>query len=934
MTTSNRWQKLAQVAAHAVFWPWNVLFVCLVAIGFTPLVLVDLVVDATDGLARWDFVVCAVLLVVWPIAILLHALLRLRTRPADLVSLFLGVELPVFFLLGVRLFGFQDLQGAGAFVVDVLLVGGCAAALRTLWLDRRETPRVPWLDVVTHVALAGLATAGVYVGFLLSLATLPVLATALVAIVRAVPAAISHVQFDSLVVALVALIPASWFGLSALLALFLPWIAPVSWVTTWMRSGRLLRARLGVGSMALLTVVPVLAVVLVTVQLLPQPHTDAMARLREPPHDDVERRALVADREQIRAGLVDAYLLGLRYLDVDDPKEAQARSDIWTGAWRDLVGNEQAHAIASFARQLARPFLYAGPSDDAVEAGRLYRDFFGAHLERDNAAVVKHAMTATWSREQRVEGFINSGDRRAWLVQQELTTHDAGGIVDVTVHDEWQNLTVTDTEVVLFFELPETAALTGLWLSPDGKRENAFAFTVSPRGAAQQVFHEQIERRQDPALLEQIGPRQYRLRVFPVPAKRVQDGHMHWGTDSWRNDAGQHQHVWLTYQALPIVDDGTPAHVPFPIVRERRNAFWDTHTRRSLNGVPIPALDADDVSDGGDAWVQAPAVPLLAAAVSGVVDGACFHVGPTSTAGETLAGKTVVVVVDRSLSVADHKPELTAALHALRESGATLRYVLGTSSLRGENAAATPDVDVNALVFFGAASIRELVQPLLAEPALGAAGADAVVVLAAQGTLDTATDTAPSSSTPLPRTVVVHLGGKMPAGYDDNTLDAIRRSGGTTTARIDDAIHRLQGRTTAEGWEVTRCDPSTTTLSDRATALVTRVAIAAADAEGPVHDVAALDRLHAWAKAASIVTPYSSMIVLVDDVQRERLRQLEAQQDRFEREVEKGAQAAPSPLHWVEGTPEPEDAVLVVSALGALLAVVRRRRGGLDAPRR
>jgi hypothetical protein len=81
-----------------------------------------------------------------------------------------------------------------------------------------------------------------------------------------------------------------------------------------------------------------------------------------------------------------------------------------------------------------------------------------------------------------------------------------------------------------------------------------------------------------------------------------------------------------------------------------------------------------------------------------------------------------------------------------------------------------------------------------------------------------------------------------------------------------------------------------------------------------------------------VVTAYSSMIVLVEERQREALREAEAQADRFERAVETGEAHlnAPTPaLTGITGTPEPEEWVLLsLSALGLGWTARRRLRLG------
>jgi hypothetical protein len=66
---------------------------------------------------------------------------------------------------------------------------------------------------------------------------------------------------------------------------------------------------------------------------------------------------------------------------------------------------------------------------------------------------------------------------------------------------------------VYYFSLPESAVITGVWLGDSPDRNQRYEYTVAPRGAAQAVYRNEVRRNMDPALVEQIGPRQYRLRV-------------------------------------------------------------------------------------------------------------------------------------------------------------------------------------------------------------------------------------------------------------------------------------------------------------------------------------------------------------------------------------------------------------------------------------
>ena len=78
-----------------------------------------------------------------------------------------------------------------------------------------------------------------------------------------------------------------------------------------------------------------------------------------------------------------------------------------------------------------------------------------------------------------------------------------------------------------------------------------------------------------------------------------------------------------------------------------------------------------------------------------------------------------------------------------------------------------------------------------------------------------------------------------------------------------------------------------------------------------------LDEIHSIAVDNKIVTKFSSMIVLVNDIQKKRLEELENQKDRFDREKEDGKESLtnPSDLFTVNATPEPEEWLLMALIL-------------------
>ncbi len=110
--------------------------------------------------------------------------------------------------------------------------------------------------------------------------------------------------------------------------------------------------------------------------------------------------------------------------------------------------------------------------------------------------------------------------------------------------------------------------------------------------------------------------------------------------------------------------------------------------------------------------------------------------------------------------------------------------------------------------------------------------------------------------------------------------------------------------------------------------LAARQAILYKTRKAQLGDLAVLDSLHGLAVHYGIVSPYSSMLVLVNDEQRERLKQAAAEKDRFDRQVESGKEILshpPNPMH-ISGTPEPQQGLLLVlSAIVLFVARAKRR---------
>jgi putative PEP-CTERM system integral membrane protein len=215
---------------------------------------------------------------------------------------------------------------------------------------------------------------------------------------------------------------------------------------------------------------------------------------------------------------------------------------------------------------------------------------------------------------------------------------------------------------------------------------------------------------------------------------------------------------------------------------------------------------------------------------------------------------------------------------------------------------------------------------------------DAILLVTDEGSYELADDdkTLPFMPAPL---WMVHVSG-LPKAYDDTTLEAIQQSGGGVATSIEEVVRRM-ATTAAAGdsvigvadgyaWHLTMPEqpvsdstPAMATgKTDGFEALAARYFILGLSQQADMTALANLDMVHRIAKTYAIVSPYSSMIVLVNEAQQKALEEAEAQSDRFDREVETGHEALEkpfNPLHTQNEATIPEADTMILAGLAVLL---------------
>lgn len=877
-------RALFGIFGYLLFWGWNLWFVSWLWLGLGPFVMWPMFVAVGSGMVPLPFALCGLLLIATPALGLVAGLLpRWRTDPGRLLSLFYGVQAPVMLLLAVRMFAVQQLTWPTGLLLAMTLIGGLSL-VRTLWSGPREQTSVRQairLAAQTGYLLVGLWFTLVTVLYGISLSA---------GIVSVLPDLFRNVfEAGSMI-----LVMSTWFVLAVFTAVMLA-AFPFAMLGISARSFDLVMR----ASMERLGRVPSIAVASLTaaswilgfVLSSNQPQDNAFAWVNSAV-DDPSRLEALEHREEIRQGLVFARLSSERTFDSDPEGEHMGF------LWKPLVGETLATVPLSAWRILFWPFVYhpvhkgfdwsnrgfGQQSRDVAAASFVYAAVFDSPIEVAERETLVAAARQTWNWEDAQAGLLEVGQRKVHLDRQDLVVEPHGDTARVFIHDVYRNRTWDDQEVLVYFSLPESAAVTGLWLGPD--EQHRFSYVVAPRGAAQEVYERQVQIRRDPALLEQTGPVQYRLRAFPIPARQGQVD------DVWSITAeGPEMHVWMEL-VVPVREDqeGSP-FFPMPRANEVRNLYWDANTRRTVNG------ESASAEDWLIASVQAPGSARRAHTV---------QIGDLQISAEPARPvvprpfEHLAVLVDGTYSMDAHRVEIARAIEELQGISDELSVWCTVEQVL----APCPNFDATSALFWGSVALEtQLVAlaPILQDN-------DALVVLTDEGsyTLAAAAERQGLPDVELPETWLVHHGGVFPNALPDWTADRISRSGGGVVSSIDELVVRHADPNCSEGWcwRVTSVDGhASPAAEDPFVAIAARRLVAELDKEQRSSGVSALDKLHAVAVQHHVVTPYSSMLVLVDDLQREELKQAESRGDRFDREITDGQEttvsAAPEPASWI-----------------------------------
>jgi len=564
--------KIARFLGYSLFWMPHTLWVAYILGG--SFLLISVVLTGPETLTFPLLLTYLGALLLPTVGIVVGIILHRKKKLRAMLQFLLGIEIPLFLLSMFRLFYFQAFSGAIAFMY--ILIG---IACITLYLDLLGGKLVKKLKQnFDYIKLTGYSVGVLMSGYVLVIWSFffPYILTLILSVVNSFfdelfgfnpyndgGIGLNFLSFSPLL--LIVFFYALFFYLSPV------YVFPIyvnKLLKTWrLVLGKILKKQDGkfsiqkeqvsivnVGKLFL----PIISIgisIIVVIVLLVNPHSSLrgyVSRISEYTgvfkgleeqyspfyKNESVTRDIIVDKFIARYG----YLLDDNSSDMFDSLYCNT-SNSWDRNYDSEIEISlpqiYCDAIYDVFSFVAAPVVYNGDlDDDFARADIEYKKIFDDSIQRAEADKINKYTSNTMG-----DSFIDIRgviDDSAGLVDEDKKSVEITNLnilSDINPKDSLHktqyiftlvNKEITNQEVYLEFSLPEGSVISDLRLGT--KLQNLGV--VAPKAAAHEVYERSLTRSIDPALLELVGPRTYRLRVYPIPPK---NGGTQWVWDEQRN---------------------------------------------------------------------------------------------------------------------------------------------------------------------------------------------------------------------------------------------------------------------------------------------------------------------------------------------------------------------------------------------------------------
>lgn len=503
--------------------------------------------------------------------------------------------------------------------------------------------------------------------------------------------------------------------------------------------------------------------------------------------------------------------------------------------------------------------------------------YYGPEIEYSQYQAYDQLFTAPTLKTDTRPTIVDLVDR-----QIEVTTLEAGLLAQVTQTDTFQNSGFNEEEVIYEFSLPYEVVMIDLKLGPNLE----FPGQIAPRGAAQETYQQQLARRRDPALLETIGPRQYRLRVYPIPSKT------------------QPENLKVSFTYLSLAH---PQGIGLPSYSRQSNLELNTASiNYFVDGQRATAQKGWLQADKTNSCLSNPiqfSTDNLNVTINQTSNWDCTSSDSVVTGTTSLSGKRIGVVYDVGLlpSQVDSGPELTELLAPLQDTDVLTKNeveLIYFNDLVSQPVRITPDSvqSISPIFRHGVSDLDSAVATVNNRYNYD------LLILVTDYPQNRFWETPSLNLDKAPLTYLVHPNGVLPR-FSQNFTTSLLVEANYVATSLDEALAFYQAEQSKQSQQVvmgpitvnftpTNFPTDNPTWPDMPETvwqpLLSRAffihQLQSQASISPSLDF--LDRAHTFAKNYQMVTPYSSYIALVNQTQQQQLDRNATQSDRYNEQVQ------------------------------------------------
>ncbi|HPG30663.1 MAG TPA: TIGR02921 family PEP-CTERM protein, partial [bacterium] len=453
---------------YCLFWSWNIIALIFLFVIIFPFMFWDLISASLEGSVPWNFAVFSYLSIFVLLGSVIIGLTKFRGEPKTLTKFFYGVETPLLFVFLLRLTLIREITFATGYLILIFIL---TTVVYFINLFRPKPQNKKTTDIICLIFDTIIGIFGLYLGLILIFYVLP-FAWILLKHFFSFEwvAGLWELIFQSKgIILFYVMIGVVFIGFSSTVFIVLPFALIKIYITHFVNSIKKFAGRYCRKYAVIISILTLTTVVILFSITNNQPQKISFQLLKKIVLTDKDKLYIIDKSEIIKKGLVNAYLAPYRYLS--SIKENNHIAMMYRETFD--MNKTSAQRLQDFYNILTLPFLYKGNNleEDRNEAEKLYAEFFDQSIMKGERNAINRAVSSTYQIDSIEAGLVDIDKSIVHLNRQTITVKEKKGFSEIEIFEIYENTTFRRQEILYYFELPENAVITGLWINDTENRD-------------------------------------------------------------------------------------------------------------------------------------------------------------------------------------------------------------------------------------------------------------------------------------------------------------------------------------------------------------------------------------------------------------------------------------------------------------------------------